>query len=103
MKLLGRNVTFSKNADRCKRGNGLRTNTHQCIWYHKITKACVLVDYLPIKEGEADSQTSKESTSESASSSDMTQDSADPLVEDPAKEDTSTPTPDNQPDTTDET
>ena len=41
---------FSKNADRCHKGNGLRSNTHNCIYYHKLSKVCLLVDYLPITE-----------------------------------------------------
>ena len=50
--LLGRREHFSKAAERCRAGNALRTNNSRCIWYKKITKVCLVVDYLPRKEEE---------------------------------------------------
>jgi hypothetical protein len=50
LSILFKREFFSKNADKCHKGNGLRSNTHNCIYWHKISKVCLLVDYLPITE-----------------------------------------------------
>lgn len=54
--LLGRREQFSKAAERCRSGNGMRTNNSRCIWYKKINKICLVVDFLPRKTAEPETE-----------------------------------------------
>ena len=45
---MGREEQFAKAAERCRKGNALRTNNSRCVWYKKLSKVCLVIDYLPV-------------------------------------------------------
>ena len=45
LNMLSQEKVFHKNSDHCRKGNGVRTNTNSCLYYYKISKICLLLDF----------------------------------------------------------
>ena len=75
LKLLSEKDFFSKNSQACTSKNALRASGNRCIIYSQVSKVCVMVDWVPVKEEtkiEADTTKNDNSTAQVANDTSST-------------------------------